>query len=258
MNEVTTPFQATPRPAALEGLAPDAIHDLDVRPILRDGGEPFAEIMAAVAALGPQQVLRLRAIFEPAPLYGALGRKGFQHWTERLAEDDWMVWFHRPAAIELDVRGMEPPEPMVRTLEALERLAPGERLVQVNQRVPKFLLPELDARGFTYDIQEEGPELVRLTIRRAPQAAAALDASVPAVRRERALDVRVIPPPEKHPAIFATFEALAPGESFVLVNDHDPKPLRYQFQAEHPGGYSWTYEESGPVVWRVRIGREVA
>jgi uncharacterized protein (DUF2249 family) len=72
---------------------------------------------------------------------------------------------------------------------------------------------------------------------------------------ERTLDVRVIPPREKHPTIFETFGALAPGESFVLVNDHDPKPLGYQFQYEHPGEYGWEYLEEGPVVWRVRISK---
>lgn len=69
------------------------------------------------------------------------------------------------------------------------------------------------------------------------------------------LDVRVIPPREKHPTIFACFEALAPGESFVLVNDHDPFPLRYQFEAQRPGQFGWQYLEQGPVVWRVEISR---
>jgi uncharacterized protein (DUF2249 family) len=73
--------------------------------------------------------------------------------------------------------------------------------------------------------------------------------------QSRELDVRVIPPREKHPTIFATYDALEPGESFVLVNDHDPFPLRYQFEAERPGGFGWDYLESGPVVWRVRISR---
>ena len=41
----------------------------------------------------------------------------------------------------------------------------------------------------------------------------------------------------------------------MLVNDHDPKPLRYQFEAEHAGQFTWEYLESGPEVWRVRIGR---
>ena len=69
------------------------------------------------------------------------------------------------------------------------------------------------------------------------------------------LDVRVIPPREKHPIIFRTFDALASGEAFVLVNDHDPFPLRYQFQAERPGAFEWEYLETGPAVWRVRISR---
>lgn len=71
----------------------------------------------------------------------------------------------------------------------------------------------------------------------------------------RTLDVRVIPPREKHPIIFQTFEALQPGEAFVLVNDHDPLPLRYQFEYEHTGEFGWEYLEEGPSVWRVEISR---
>jgi len=69
------------------------------------------------------------------------------------------------------------------------------------------------------------------------------------------LDVRVIPPREKHPTIFRTFDGLARGESMVIINDHDPRPLRYQLEAEHPSEFVWTYESEGPEVWRVRIDR---
>ena len=69
------------------------------------------------------------------------------------------------------------------------------------------------------------------------------------------LDVRVIPPREKHPTIFLTFDSLQPGESFILVNDHDPFPLRYQFEAERTGRFGWDYLERGPQVWRVRISK---
>lgn len=69
------------------------------------------------------------------------------------------------------------------------------------------------------------------------------------------LDVRTEPPVNRHKLIFATYGALSDGESFVLVNDHDPKPLYYQFAAEHAGRFSWDYLESGPEVWKVRIGR---
>lgn len=69
------------------------------------------------------------------------------------------------------------------------------------------------------------------------------------------VDVRTIVPRERHPLIFSTFDALAPGESFELVNDHDPKPLYYQLQAERPGQLAWNYLQQGPEVWRVQVGR---
>ena len=69
------------------------------------------------------------------------------------------------------------------------------------------------------------------------------------------LDVTKIPPREKHPAIFNTFDALAAGESFVLVNDHDPRPLKNQFDFERKGSFNWEYVEQGPEVWKVRLTR---
>ena len=72
---------------------------------------------------------------------------------------------------------------------------------------------------------------------------------------ETVLDVRSEIPRRRHELIFDTFTALPPGASYVLVNDHDPKPLRYQFEAENSGEFTWQYLEEGPEVWRVRIGR---
>ena len=73
--------------------------------------------------------------------------------------------------------------------------------------------------------------------------------------QEKTLDVRVIAPRDKHPMIFQWFGALAVGDWFELVNDHDPKPLRYQFEFEHRDQYGWEYLEEGPEVWRVRISK---
>jgi uncharacterized protein (DUF2249 family) len=72
---------------------------------------------------------------------------------------------------------------------------------------------------------------------------------------ENALDVRTLEPRLRHEKIFGTYHNLKPGQAFVLVNDHDPKPLFYQFQFEQAGKFSWDYLEQGPEVWRVRIGR---
>lgn len=69
------------------------------------------------------------------------------------------------------------------------------------------------------------------------------------------VDVRTIVPRERHPLIFGTFDNLQPGEALLLVNDHDPKPLFYQFQAESSGEFTWDYLESGPEVWQVKIGK---
>ncbi len=69
------------------------------------------------------------------------------------------------------------------------------------------------------------------------------------------LDVRPLPPREKHQTIQRTFDQLEPGTAMLLINDHDPRPLYYEFQAERPGQFDWSYIESGPEVWRVRIGK---
>ncbi|AXT84285.1 hypothetical protein C6I20_03130 [Aeromicrobium sp. A1-2] len=67
------------------------------------------------------------------------------------------------------------------------------------------------------------------------------------------LDVRALRKPDKHPTIFATYAGLGVGESFVLVNNHDPRHLRDEFETEYPGGYEWSYLEPGPTVWRIQI-----
>jgi len=75
---------------------------------------------------------------------------------------------------------------------------------------------------------------------------------------DQLLDVRAEAPARPHVLIFETYTALGPGTGFVLVNDHDPQPLYYQFAAEHDGEFTWDSLEEGPEVWCVRIGRSAA
>lgn len=72
----------------------------------------------------------------------------------------------------------------------------------------------------------------------------------------KTIDVRTIAPRERHPLLFQTFDDLAVNESFELVNDHDPKPLYYQFMAERPGQLGWEYLEEGPETWRVVLTKK--
>ena len=144
--------------------------ELDVRDDLRHGREPFGRIMDAVAGLSGDDVLYLRATFEPVPLFKALGKRGFEHYALRQASDDWHVWFYRNARaleVRFDVRDMEPPEPMTRTLEALTTLPRDATLLHINARVPQFLLPILTERGFTYAIDTTDPDAIEVRIRHA-------------------------------------------------------------------------------------------
>ncbi len=66
-------------------------------------------------------------------------------------------------------------------------------------------------------------------------------------------DVRPIPCRVKHAQIFQRWLDLPVGHHFILLNDHDPVPLRYQFEAEFPGAVGWEYVERGPEEFRVKI-----
>ncbi len=83
----------------------------------------------------------------------------------------------------------------------------------------------------------------------------AADPIQPEPARAAELDVRTLPHGERHGTIFERLAALAARESFVIRNDHDPKPLRYQTESLWPGVFEWTYLEAGPAVWRVEITR---
>jgi hypothetical protein len=84
-----------PRPEALADITEDERVELDVRPVLRDAGEPFSLIMGTVREVPEGHVLRLRATFKPVPLFGVMRARGWRHWIEYGEGDDWVVWFYR-------------------------------------------------------------------------------------------------------------------------------------------------------------------
>jgi uncharacterized protein (DUF2249 family) len=69
------------------------------------------------------------------------------------------------------------------------------------------------------------------------------------------LDLRQMPPPQRHRRILEVWASLQPGETLRIVNDHEPKPLYYQFRAEYADQHTWEYEQQGPLEWVVRIQR---
>jgi uncharacterized protein (DUF2249 family) len=79
------------------------------------------------------------------------------------------------------------------------------------------------------------------------------ESTVGLIGPDKVMDVRPIPCSIKHGLILKTWRELAVNDYFILLNDHDPVPLRYQFQAEFPGAVAWDYVEQGPENFRVKI-----
>ena len=148
----------------------ETVVTLDVRDDLRQGREPFSKILSAVAALDEGQGLRLLAPFEPLPLFRVLERQGFSHQAWPTDSGDWEVLFSRSADaavpkprtaassppagggaadLEVDARGLEPPQPLVTILEALATLPAGATLRARTDRRPMHLYAQLQERGFT-------------------------------------------------------------------------------------------------------------
>ncbi|MDP3788996.1 MAG: DUF2249 domain-containing protein [Candidatus Omnitrophota bacterium] len=71
--------------------------------------------------------------------------------------------------------------------------------------------------------------------------------------KKETLDLRPLPPFERREKIFQAWGNLIPGQTLRIINDHDPKPLRYQFEAEYKNMYEWQYEKEGPKYWIVKI-----
>jgi uncharacterized protein (DUF2249 family) len=165
----------TPMPEELRSLPDERRVILDVRDEVRAGEEPYHRIMKAVASLRENQVLQLCNLFEPVPLYDVLAERGLAHWVERRGPEEWWITFYRPGrpaegppepppAREprsdadspqvVDARGLEPPQPMAKILEALPRIAAGGEIRALTDRRPMLLYPKLEERGFQYATEE--------------------------------------------------------------------------------------------------------
>jgi uncharacterized protein (DUF2249 family) len=160
---------------------------------------------------------------------------------------------------ELDVRHLAPAQRHETIFAEYHALAPGSGYVLVNDHDPKPLRYQFEAEHpgeFTWDAIESGPEVWRVNIARPfPDSADSAEGGGHVGANVQELDVRVLPHGQRHEVIFSTYDHLIPGDGFVIVNDHDPTPLRYQFEAQHAGEFTWDYLESGPKMWRVRVGR---
>ena len=165
---------------------------LDVREDFRSGQHPCDKIQAALDRVSDAETLRLLVPFEPVPLFEVAREKGLGHQATPLPTGDWEVLFSpgtdvenadRPVTkavacgcgcsasspaeiVELDARGLEPPQPMVKILEALGALPDGAELQACTDRRPIHLYPLLQQRGFTAESEEQSDGSFLTHIRR--------------------------------------------------------------------------------------------
>ncbi len=156
----------------------DKLVALDVRPNIEAGNDPFQVIMAAMKELPESSILKIINSFEPIPLINVLKGKGYLSQVERPEEGVVYTYFKKGEKVEkmeeveanpsdthdfesmvksyegrlktIDVRHLEMPEPMVTILSELEVLPTDHALFVHHKKMPKFLLPELQTRGYQY------------------------------------------------------------------------------------------------------------
>jgi len=171
------------------------ITTLDVREEFRSGQHPCDKIQNALSRVGDGEALRLLVPFEPVPLFEVARSKGLTHDAKQIAGGDWEVVFshgaetdgqstQRAASVEhacgcgchetlptevvnVDARHLEPPQPMVKILEALLALPESAALRAHTDRRPMHLYPMLEARGFTGESEEQSDGSFITHIRRA-------------------------------------------------------------------------------------------
>ncbi len=171
----------------------EKIVELDVRPSLEKGIDPFNEIMKTLKQMNDGETLKIINTFEPIPLLNILKEKGYVYETER--PEQGLVYTYlekvedkeekkedndkkeKPELVfeevekklsgklkEIDVRDLEMPLPMVTILEEVEKLPEGNGLYVHHKRLPQYLLPELEERGFKWVSKEIDNDNVKLII----------------------------------------------------------------------------------------------
>ncbi len=167
-------------PDFMEQLDHFKVIDLDVRPLMEKGEDPFGLITQEIRLLKAGQILKLINTFEPVPLIELLEKQGFESYSQADGEDTVYTWFYKtehakdpePEAIHaddgwdevmekfkgmmvyVDVTQLEMPGPMMTILEELENLPKNHALFVYHKRIPMFLLPELKDRQLDYRAKE--------------------------------------------------------------------------------------------------------
>lgn len=162
--------------------------------------------------------------------------------------------------IEEDVLNVTLIEPRLKHATIFQKfgnLEKGEGFTILNDHDPKPLYYQLlrnYGNIFTWEYLEQGPEWYKIRITKKPVQPESRENSA---SETEVLNVTLLEPRLKHPTIFQKFDALNKGESLIILNDHDPKPVYYQLLGERGNIFTWEYLEQGPDRWKIQITKKL-
>ncbi|NHN49157.1 DUF2249 domain-containing protein [Halostella sp. JP-L12] len=224
-------------------------------------------------ALDPEEGFVLVNDHDPKPLYHELrSTRGDVIDWEYLSEgsNEWRVEIVKTGASDpaddgvvtkFDVREIPKPERHPTIHHRYGMIPDGGTMEIVAPHEPRPLYGEFRERygeSFSWDVIEDEPGRCRVQITKAEDAETGSgddSAAAQSLEVTAEIDVRDLPPARRHEKIFEEYEGLRSGEAFVLVNDHDPKPLYHQFEAEAGDEFRWEYRLKDPGKFRVLIGK---
>lgn len=178
-------------PEFVNSISKDKIIDFDVRAILASGADPLKQIIEKTKMVKKGEVLKIINTFEPLPLITLLGKKGFEVYSDVQNENYSETWFYKKTdnlidntniethssddwdrvlklfegnLINLDVRKLEMPMPMITILETLETLEPEKALYVFHKKLPIFLIPELKEKGYDFRTKQISEHELHLLI----------------------------------------------------------------------------------------------
>lgn len=133
----------------------------------------------------------------------------------------------------------------------------GDTMELITEKEPKEIRTIFNKKfegehTWTYKKKEPGEYVIHIT-KKEESDITAEDTSVVST-----FDVRPYAPAKRHEMIFEAFDELKPGEAFVFTNDHDPKPLYYQMEAEGDEPFEWEYLLAMPKEWKVKVTKTVS
>ena len=156
----------------------------------------------------------------------------------------------------INVPEIEPRLKHLTIFQTFDSIKPGESFIIHNNHDPRpvyFQLQQMRGDIFTWEYLEQGPEWWDIRVTKKGATILAEDAVTKSPQNETIVNVPSLEPRLKHPTIFRVFDELNPGESMIIHNDHDPKPVYYQLLGERGDIFTWHYVEQGPIWWDIRV-----